>query len=164
MQLAAIEIEGFKSIEKMRLDLCPLNVLIGANGAGKSAFIAAFGLLNRIVESRLQWAVGKKGGAGTFLHHGPKRTQSIRLLRRLLGESDAIAVTSVLDYYGLPSDFPASPRGPRMIRTRASRMSRRRGATRSQTRGSSHTWYCTSTRLGSTRRQNAASGSSAIPS
>jgi predicted ATPase len=78
MQLAAIEIEGFKSIEKMRLDLCPLNVLIGANGAGKSNFIAAFGLLNRIVESRLQWAVGKKGGAGTFLHHGPKRTQSIR--------------------------------------------------------------------------------------
>ena len=34
--LKTIELFGFKSIRKMKLDLKQINVLIGANGAGKS--------------------------------------------------------------------------------------------------------------------------------
>ncbi len=34
--LKRVEIKGFRSIKEMTLDLRPLNVLIGANGAGKS--------------------------------------------------------------------------------------------------------------------------------
>ncbi len=34
-----IEISGYKSIKSERIDLAPINLLIGANGSGKSNFI-----------------------------------------------------------------------------------------------------------------------------
>jgi predicted ATPase len=49
-KLNRIRIKGFKSIGEMDLTLSDLNVLIGANGAGKSNFISAFQLLNNIIE------------------------------------------------------------------------------------------------------------------
>ena len=49
-----IELKGFKSIRELDLELRELNVLIGANGAGKTNFIAVFALLNQIVEENLQ--------------------------------------------------------------------------------------------------------------
>lgn len=75
--LDAIVIEGFKSIARTRLELRSLNVLIGANGSGKSNLIAALGMVNEIVARRLQSYVGRKK-ASRLLHHGPKRTTSIR--------------------------------------------------------------------------------------
>ncbi|WP_297976247.1 AAA family ATPase, partial [uncultured Capnocytophaga sp.] len=36
--ISSIHIEGFKSIREMTLLLRPINILIGANGAGKSNF------------------------------------------------------------------------------------------------------------------------------
>ena len=30
-----IEINGYKSINKVKIDLAPINILIGANGSGK---------------------------------------------------------------------------------------------------------------------------------
>lgn len=56
----------------------PLNVLIGANGSGKSNLIATLGLLQHIVANRLQAYVGRKP-ASRLLHHGPKHTQSVRI-------------------------------------------------------------------------------------
>ena len=45
-EITSISIEGFKSIERIKdLPLRPINVLIGANGSGKSNFIGAFSLL-----------------------------------------------------------------------------------------------------------------------
>lgn len=49
-----IRIKNFKSIRSLELDLRPLNILIGANGVGKSNFISFFKLINRIGEGRLQ--------------------------------------------------------------------------------------------------------------
>ncbi|WP_370409010.1 AAA family ATPase [Tenacibaculum dicentrarchi] len=37
-----IEIEGYKSIKHTKLDLKPINILIGSNGSGKSNFISFF--------------------------------------------------------------------------------------------------------------------------
>ena len=34
-----MEIHGIKSVRKLRLDLRPVNVLVGSNGAGKSNFV-----------------------------------------------------------------------------------------------------------------------------
>jgi predicted ATPase len=76
--LDRIEIDGFKSIREMKLELGRLNLLIGANGAGKSNLVSVFGLLNQIVEGRLQSAIAKVG-ASSLLHNGPKRTDHIRL-------------------------------------------------------------------------------------
>jgi predicted ATPase len=45
--LKSITLEGFKSIRALKdFTLGPLNVLIGANGAGKSNFILFFRLRN----------------------------------------------------------------------------------------------------------------------
>ncbi|MBN9681670.1 MULTISPECIES: AAA family ATPase [unclassified Corallococcus] len=77
--LERIEIAGFKSIKEMALDLRPINVLIGANGAGKSNFISVFTLLQRMREGKLQQHVAQAGGADSLLHYGRKRTPLLRL-------------------------------------------------------------------------------------
>ena len=77
--LKRIEVEGFKSIKELRLDLNPLNLLIGANGAGKSNFVSLFKLLNQVVDQRFQLSVRQGGGADTFLYFGRKHTAKIRV-------------------------------------------------------------------------------------
>jgi predicted ATPase len=75
--LDRIKVEGFKSIRKLDLALQPLNVLIGANGAGKTNFISLFEMLNQIVEGNLQLFVGKSGGADAVLYFGQKTTSEL---------------------------------------------------------------------------------------
>lgn len=73
-----LTIEGFKSIRKLEdFKLLPLNVLIGANGAGKSNFVGFFRLLRELIEQRLQLALATEGGADTSLFMGPKVTQRL---------------------------------------------------------------------------------------
>ncbi|MEU3621426.1 chromosome segregation protein SMC [Amycolatopsis coloradensis] len=69
-RLTSIEIEGFTSIRSARVDLGAMNVLIGANGAGKSNFVHALELLGRIVEGELGLFVGLNGGASALLNVG----------------------------------------------------------------------------------------------
>ena len=73
-----ITIRGFKSIasiEKLPLKAC--NVLIGANGSGKSNFIGVFEFLHAIREGRLRNYVIEAGGAEKVLHFGSKTTREI---------------------------------------------------------------------------------------
>jgi predicted ATPase len=71
-----LTIEGFKSIRKLEdFELRSLNVMIGANGAGKSNFVAFFRLLRELIEQRLQLAVTTEGGADALLYMGPKVTR-----------------------------------------------------------------------------------------
>lgn len=75
-QIDRITIEGFKSIRSLRdFPLGPVNVLIGANGAGKSNFVSFFSLLRELVEERLQLAVNKAGRADSLLYMGVQMTQ-----------------------------------------------------------------------------------------
>jgi predicted ATPase len=67
-QLERIEVEGFTSIRFASVELGRLNVLVGANGAGKSNFIQALALLGRIVDSELNLFVGLNGGANALLN------------------------------------------------------------------------------------------------
>ena len=52
--LDRIKIEGFRSIKELELDLTPINLLIGANGAGKSNFISFFRLVQMIFDQKLK--------------------------------------------------------------------------------------------------------------
>ena len=76
-QLNRVVIRGFKSIKECELDLNNINVLIGANGSGKSNFISIFEMLRMILSRELAFYAGKKGGAGTLLYNGAKVTDSI---------------------------------------------------------------------------------------
>jgi len=78
-RLDRIRIAGFKSIRDQEVELRPLNVLIGANGSGKSNFIGVFRLLHEIVSGRLQLHVARSGGAERILHYGRKVTGALHL-------------------------------------------------------------------------------------
>ncbi len=76
--LTKLTIQGFKSIRKLEdFQLKNVNILIGANGSGKSNFIEFFSLLREIAEARLQFTINKHGGADPYLFLGPKNTDSI---------------------------------------------------------------------------------------
>jgi predicted ATPase len=72
--LSRLFIKGFKSIRASELPLKNFNVLIGANGAGKSNFIAFFKMLQTLVQKELQLHVARQGGVDSFLHYGRKET------------------------------------------------------------------------------------------
>jgi len=78
MKLKAVTLRGYKSIAKLEsFELRHLNVLIGANGAGKSNFIGIFKLLAALADGNLQTFVQKQGGPDALLHGSRKRTQQI---------------------------------------------------------------------------------------
>lgn len=72
--LDRIELSGFKSIRQMDLELSRLNVLIGANGAGKSNLISFFRLVNYLMSNSLQQHIASAGFADAMLYYGAKRT------------------------------------------------------------------------------------------
>ena len=76
-RLNSIAVRGYRSIEDMHLELRPLNVLIGANGAGKSNLISFFRMMNEMMAGRLQRHVASTGHATSNLYFGPKATSRI---------------------------------------------------------------------------------------
>ena len=72
-----LTIKGFKSLQDVELELGKLNVLIGPNGAGKSNLVSFFHMLREMVEERLQYWVGKRGGANLLLTFGRKHTTEL---------------------------------------------------------------------------------------
>lgn len=76
--IRTLSINGFKSIRKLdNLRLSNLSILIGANGAGKSNFVAYFRMLSELVEGRLQIWISKQGGADRVLSYGVKETSTL---------------------------------------------------------------------------------------
>ncbi len=76
--LTRIKLRGYRSIAECDLEMRMLNILIGANGSGKSNFIGFFGLVRQMLLGNLQKAVSKAGGADTLLHFGRKKTASLQ--------------------------------------------------------------------------------------
>jgi len=76
-RLSHIKVRGFRSIRELDLKLGQINVLIGANGSGKSNFVALFNLLSFLVAGNLKLYTARKGDASSILHYGPKRTPTL---------------------------------------------------------------------------------------
>lgn len=75
--LRAVHVEGFKSIVSADITLGDLNVVIGANGSGKSNLIGVFRLLERVLSRNLQLYVA--GEPDRLLHHGRKVTPALSM-------------------------------------------------------------------------------------
>jgi len=71
-----IEIKGYKSIKEAKIELSRINILIGANGVGKSNFISFFKLINAIFNQRLQRYV-KEEKIDNILYFGRKTTKEL---------------------------------------------------------------------------------------
>ena len=75
--LRKVQIKGFKSIASAEIALRDLNVVIGANGSGKSNLIGTFRLLERVLSHNLQLDVASE--PDRLLHHGRKVTKTLEM-------------------------------------------------------------------------------------
>jgi predicted ATPase len=79
-QLSSLTLRGFKSIKDLTdFPLEPVNLLIGANGAGKSNLLSFFRMLSYGLNTpgELQSFIGQAGGANALLHDGAHTTREI---------------------------------------------------------------------------------------
>ena len=60
--LRQVTLQNYKSIGQCKVDLSELNVLVGANGTGKSNFIDAISLVSESLSETLDYAIRHRGG------------------------------------------------------------------------------------------------------
>jgi predicted ATPase len=84
LELKSIELKGFKSIdsEGQLIELGPITVMLGANGAGKSNLVSFFKMLNCLTTGGLQQYVADQGFAESLLYLGAKVTSEVSALLR----------------------------------------------------------------------------------
>lgn len=77
MAIQNIKLHNYKSIMSCDLSLQNTNIIIGANGAGKSNLLSFFDLMRAFTqEDLLHSHVARKGGPDAFLRFGRKHTKS----------------------------------------------------------------------------------------
>jgi predicted ATPase len=77
-QLSRLTVRGYKSIRALEdFELRNLNVLIGANGAGKSNLISLFRMLAELAQEHLRLFVPLQDGPDALLHGSRQRTGQI---------------------------------------------------------------------------------------
>lgn len=79
LKLKSIELKGFRSIdaEGQTIELEPITVMLGANGAGKSNLVSFFKMLNYMTTGALQQYVADQGFADSLLYLGAKVTTEV---------------------------------------------------------------------------------------
>ncbi|MDQ7084279.1 MAG: AAA family ATPase [Sulfurovum sp.] len=96
-RLNRLKINGYKSIKSLDIELQPLNILIGANGVGKSNFISFFKFMKKILDKDLQFYVAQQGGANKILHFGSKMTEELSFELLLGVNGYSVELESTLD-------------------------------------------------------------------
>ena len=100
-KITQILIEGYTSIRSATVAIGDVTVLVGANGAGKSNFIAALELLGRIADQGLAFEVGLRGGASALLNAAGNGARHIRL--RIEADSDLAGRTDTYEATLIPA-------------------------------------------------------------
>ncbi len=78
-RLDKLILKGYKSIKEVEIEFSATNILIGANGVGKSNFIGFFNFMRKLVDKELELTVAQMGGANKILHFGRKVTSEIEV-------------------------------------------------------------------------------------
>lgn len=77
-RLDHLTVRGFKSIQALEdFELKSLNILIGANGAGKSNLLSLFNMLSHLSQKRFQLFIKSEGGPDALLFGGRRHTSKI---------------------------------------------------------------------------------------
>ena len=132
MPIDRINIKNFKSIrDSGDIQIKPINVLIGANGVGKSNFISFFKMLNSISKKRLGFYVADNGYENSLLYFGRKKSKSIEgsVVFKPEGKNtnNPVVLHGAAQSIG-PSSPAACPSTPRGASTRAARPTSGRAA------------------------------------
>ena len=75
MLINSLHLKNILSFKDTKLDLQPLNVLIGANGSGKSNLIDVIGLL-QAVPNDIAGFLRSNGPTGDWIWNGPGRSET----------------------------------------------------------------------------------------
>jgi predicted ATPase len=104
--IRSIQLENYKSIKSADIELTNLNVLIGANGAGKSNLISLFMFLNNLLVGNLQNYVLDRGGVDGFLHYGRKSSKTLSLAIQLMDYDGGLGSAEQFKYWAnlVPTD------------------------------------------------------------
>ncbi|TDR73055.1 AAA family ATPase [Paludibacterium purpuratum] len=85
MTLHSLTLTGFRSIRNLHLELEPLNVIVGANGCGKSNLYKAVRLLHEAACGRLSIALAEEGGMQNAIWAGaPRKGQGKTAPKRII--------------------------------------------------------------------------------
>lgn len=103
--LKNINIKGFKSIKNLNLELSNINILIGANGGGKSNFLNIFEFLGAIYRQELQ-KYSQIRGIDNMLFCGSKITDNIDL-SFVMGDMDKKDVENIYHINLIPTQIPS---------------------------------------------------------
>lgn len=68
--LKYITVDGYKSLNKVDLDMTSLTVLIGPNASGKSNFLDVFALMTEAAAGLLSEGIAKRGGLDSIIFRG----------------------------------------------------------------------------------------------
>lgn len=68
--LTHIEVQGFRSLHHIELDMPGLTVLIGPNGSGKSNLLDTIALMSEAAAGQLSEGIARRGGIGALLFKG----------------------------------------------------------------------------------------------
>jgi predicted ATPase len=107
MAIRELSIAGYRSIRQLRLSLCPVNVLTGPNGCGKSNLYNSVFLLAKAAGGGFARAIAGEGGMPSVLWAG---IEKVRLTRR--AKPRRVALSIVTDQYGYELQFGLPDCGP----------------------------------------------------
>ena len=80
MLLYEMSVSGYRSLADVRrLRLNPLNMVVGANGVGKSNLYRCLYLLNRAADGRLARTLLEEGGMPSVIWRGRRRKGPVRV-------------------------------------------------------------------------------------
>jgi predicted ATPase len=82
VEFSRLEVRGYRRLRNVRLLLNPFNVLIGANGIGKSSILEVMGLLAASADGRLDYTMSQAGGISSILTQDGSTTGIELLLER----------------------------------------------------------------------------------
>lgn len=107
-RLDRVMIHGFRSIRALEdFELTDLNVLVGANGSGKSNLISFFRLLHALMTGTLDRYIRDSGGVDDLLFDGPKTTPRMRFAAHFgCGDYRFALEPSNAGLYSLTGDAP----------------------------------------------------------
>lgn len=79
MRLTRISFSNFKSYKQQKLSLENLNVIIGANGSGKTNFLTVFSFLQNLAEYGIENAIEILGGSSYLLNNTIGTSENLKL-------------------------------------------------------------------------------------
>jgi predicted ATPase len=76
-RLIELDVENFRSLRQVSIPMGPLNVLVGANGAGKTNVLEVFRFLADVIRTDLQPALDARGGFDEVVFWGGERVPTM---------------------------------------------------------------------------------------